>query len=169
MTWSLGDFYLYYSVEEQKILVENFGTAEKKELKKLIKKLSLSKTETTNESKLDLESQYKQAKIKNLGYKNRIDSIRASQYEKYNETFQGSPSPQAEKAIKEYAQGNRDLTNTEKENVTKYLTIQKTTDYKWKVKCDICKEGETYDTYRELLLDMVRHLTTEHKKQVMYV
>ena len=167
MTWSLGDFYQYYSIEEQKILVDKFGTTEKKELNKLMKKYILSKTETTSKLAPDLDNEYKQARIKNLGYKNRIDSIRASQYEKYNETFQGSPSPQAEKAIKEYA--TRDLTNTEKENVTKYLTIQKTTDYKWKVKCDICKEGETYDTYHELLNDMVRHLTTEHKKQVMYV
>ena len=47
MARSIADFYVYFNEEEQEALVEKFGTTEKKELNKLMKKAILSQSENS--------------------------------------------------------------------------------------------------------------------------
>ena len=47
MARDIGNFFIYYNAKEQESLVEKFGTTDKKELQKLIKKESLIKIENS--------------------------------------------------------------------------------------------------------------------------
>jgi len=59
-----GQFDDYYNVEEQKILVEKFGTSDKKELKKLIHQYVLSPSKTSEDPKT-VDEKLKKVKLAN--------------------------------------------------------------------------------------------------------
>jgi len=162
---------LYFNKRLKEQIQNNFHTKDIKEIEKIIYKFLESGTvefSTIQDEIKNTELKLKQAKLTNYGYKNRIDSIKAEQYEKYNETFDTAPSRQGEKAIENYSK--RDPTNEEFQQVTKFITLRKDSanPLLWNAKCDICKEGESYQTHKEAIDDMIRHLTTEHAKKVMY-
>ena len=80
--------------------------------------------------------------------------------------FHSEPSNAAIQAMSKGIE-QRDFNKSEYENVNKYITVSQNQNYKWSVSCDICKEGETFDTRRDGILELIRHLTTEHTKKVM--
>jgi len=166
-----GQVTLNFDKKFRAILKSNFGTDDNKQIKELILaflKEGNLETLSIKEQIQKTELKLKQSKLENFGYKNRIDKIRAKQYETHDDTFGTAPSKDADKAIEKYA--TRDPTPQEKEQVTKFITVRKDNynSLLWNAKCDICKEGESYETYKEAIDDMIRHLTTEHQKEVMY-
>ena len=116
------------------------------------------------QSNKDLDQKHKELRNKNLDLKNQILQRQLS----YHNNFDSEPTEGAKKAIKNGVE-QRELTDSEFESVKKYITVRRDTynSNKWIGKCDLCKEGESYDNYRELLDDMVRHLTADHSKKVM--
>ena len=112
-----------------------------------------------------LDNDYKKLRNEHLGIKIKIDGKKLS----YMNTFDAEPSNEANKAIIDGEKTHREFSESEKENVTKYITLRKDSQNSllWIAKCDLCHEGESYQSYDEALHDMVRHLTTEHSKKVM--
>ena len=108
-----------------------------------------------------LDNEIKQARLKNLNLDAKLKEKKLS----YIGVFHSDPSPAAISAMQAGIK-QREFSEDEYENILKYITL-KNENYKWIAKCDICKEGETYDTRRDSIIDMVRHLTTEHHKKVM--
>lgn len=120
--------------------------------KKSRAEISVAKSETAKE--MSVES------LKKIKLENKILERQMS----YHDTFNAEPSNQAKIAIGKGIE-QRELTKEEFENVKKYITL-KNHNFKWQATCDLCKQGETYDTYKESIDDMIRHLTTEHAKKV---
>jgi len=167
-----GQLTLNFNSKFRQILRDNFGTDDEKEIKEIIFKLlenGNTDFQTTKEKIAETELKLKQSKLENYGYKNRIDKVKAKQIEKYDETFDTAPTTDGLKAIEKFA--TRDPTEQEKQQVTKFITLRKDSQNPllWNAKCDLCQDGDTYETHKEAIDDMIRHLTTEHKKQVMYV
>ena len=154
-------FQIFLSQDEEEFLIKKFNLDpdSKLSLGQQLKGILLSEGKIEDE-----DNRYKKLRNEKLD----IDiKIKKKEYE-FMTIFETKPSPQAEKAIKKGTE-YRELTEKEFENVTKYLTIRRDSlnPKKWIGKCDICKDGESYDGYKELLDDMVIHLTTEHAKKVM--
>ena len=88
----------------------------------------------------------------------------------YRDTFEDEPSEHAKRAMKKGIK-QRSITSQEYEKVTKFIILRRDflNSNLWVAKCNLCKDGETYDTRKQAIDDMVRHLTTEHAKKVMSV
>lgn len=155
------DFYFYFNNDELKIIIERFGTNDRDELKEKIKFFILENKEPLD---IDEDTRYKKLRNDHTEIKIKIDKKKLS----FMNNFDDEPSVDGEKAIIEGVK-RRDLTDLEFESVKKYITIRQD-NYNhsmWIGKCDLCKESESYDSYKELLNDMVRHLTADHTKKVM--
>lgn len=112
----------------------------------------------------ELDTEYKKLRNKNLDLDIQLKEKKLT----YMGVFHSEPSSAAIQAMSKGIE-QRELNQSEYENVKKFITIRKDSfnQSKWIGKCDLCKEGETYDTYKEMIDDMIRHLTTEHAKKVM--
>lgn len=124
--------------------------------------IKLAKLESLKEKNNTL-TKFQAEKLKKLIAERKI----AEHHADYIENFGSEPSTQAKSAIKKGVE-RRELTEQEYENVDRYITLRNES-YKWKAKCDLCKEGEIYDTRYDAINDMIRHLTTEHSKKVMEI
>lgn len=111
----------------------------------------------------ELDTQIKKARLSNLNLDAKLKEKKLS----YIGIFHSEPSDAAIKAMQTGIK-QREFSEDEYENILKYITL-KNENFKWIAKCDICKGGETYDTRRDAIIDMVRHLTTEHHKKVMEI
>lgn len=183
MPSKIAKFFNYYNIEEQKLLVAKFKTTDKKELQKLTKQVVIDyiTNNTKPEMYLDPDSEFKlaraqiiKAKAEFIAKKEELQTKKLdletrilSRQVEYQDNFDAEPSNQAKSAIKKGIE-QRDLTEQEYENVTKYITL-KNHNFKWIATCDICKDGETYDTRHDAINEMIRHLTTEHTKKVMEI
>ncbi len=110
----------------------------------------------------ELDTEYKKLRNKNLDLDIQLKEKKLS----YMGIFHSEPSNAAIQAMSKGIE-QRDFNKSEYENVNKYITVSQNQNYKWSVSCDICKEGETFDTRRDGILELIRHLTTEHTKKVM--
>lgn len=121
----------------------------------------------------ELNAIYKQLQIKNLelrsenlGYKNRIDAVRATAAE----TFNGKISPQAENAIKTRFEDAKPTTQKQLSinAVLRFMESCKLNDMnQWVVICEKCR-ADFIDTNREKALSDFRdHMTTQHAKELL--
>jgi len=139
----------------------------------LIKKLGLSRDSSISlalqiktwllksENVSDVDQRYKELRNNKLDVEIKIKNKQLS----FMDSFDSEPSEQANKAIKKNIE-HRELTDSEYENILKYITL-KNHNFKWIAKCDICKDGDTFDTRTEAIKGMIYHLSTEHSKKVM--
>lgn len=114
----------------------------------------------------DLDRQIKQARLENLGYKNRIDAVRATAAE----TFNGKISPQADKAIEKRFESEKPQTAKQLSinAVLRFMESCKLNDEnQWVVICEKCR-ADFIDTNREKALSQFRdHMTTQHAKELL--
>lgn len=118
-----------------------------------------------NKTDSSLDRTYKELRNKKLDVDIKIKNKVLEHYE----IFGKAPSAEAQRAIETNAKTRRDLTEAEAENVLKYCKVwnDKFNSRLSTAKCNICGIGETYDSRKEALDDMVWHLQTEHSKKVI--
>ena len=169
------NFTFYFNLQELEQIKENYGLEKVTDItNKMIKSILLTKPNFVsydeiykkaraeiNLAKAEIAKDMSTESLKKIKLENKLLERELT----YVETFDDEPSDEAKRAMKKGVT-QRELTDSEYENVSKYITLSNQ-DFKWQAKCDICKEGETYDTRHDAINDMIRHLTTEHAKKVM--
>lgn len=176
MTSTLGKFFQYYNVEEQKILVDKFGTTEKKELNKLMKKYVLSTINKVDDSNLSVQEQIlleklailkeeRPLKLRKLKAQAEILESKRKFLYNFQTVMSDSGSQTLEKSTwKKYGFGDSE-NYQENIQLKKNFYINKLGDGEYCGCCKICQNFSTAicTTSKEAEGDIELHLETVHQ------